>query len=254
MLKLNVTEATPVVLLPVNVVKVRGTATTTPTAWENSDVGETTATKMLTVGSTKLMTAALTRCQEQMVAKVETTAALPATNAVRAKVTATLIPTAWGSSVVGLTTAEELLDLMPLTIVASTQILWKAVTEETLAAQLPTLARRVSETATLTRNVLRSSNAVPTTATRATQCLMSLMTAAIAPSQEYVMETILVVLRSTNAVRGKETVTLILIVRATLFVAPTIVTKIMMDLMPLMIAARHQFLQVLLSANVVTQG
>ena len=226
MLKLNVTEATPVVLLPVNVVKVRGTATTTPTAWENSDVGETTATKMLTVGSTKLMTAALTRCQEQMVAKVETTAALPATNAVRAKVTATLIPTVWGSSVVGLTTAEELLDLMPPTIVASTQILSKAVTEETLAAQLPTLATRVSETATLTRNVLRSSNAVPTTATRATQCLMSLMTAAIAPSQEYVMETILVVLRSTNAVRGKETVTLILIVRATLFVASTTVIKL----------------------------
>ena len=184
LLKLNVTEATPVVLLPVNVVKVRETATATPTAWENSDVGETTATKMLTVGSTKLMTAALTRCQEQMVAKVETTAALPATNAVRAKVTATLIPTVWGSSVVGLTTAEELLDLMPLMIVASTQILSKAVTEETLAAQLPTLARRVSETATLTHNVLSSSNAVPTTATRATQCLMPLMTAVIAPSQE----------------------------------------------------------------------
>ena len=196
-MKLNVTAATPAVLLPVNVVKVRGTATATPTAWENSDVGETTATKMLTVGSTKLMTAALTRCQEQMgeVAMVETTAALPATNAVRAKVTATLIPTVWGSSVVGLTTAEELLDLMPLTIVASTQTLSKAVTEETLAAQLPTLARRVSGTVTLTRNVLSSSNAVPTTATRATQCLMPLMTAAIGQFQEYVMETILVVLR-----------------------------------------------------------
>ena len=34
-LKLSVTEATPVVLLPVNVVKVRGTATTIPTAWES---------------------------------------------------------------------------------------------------------------------------------------------------------------------------------------------------------------------------
>ena len=51
--------------------------------------------------------------------------------------------------------------------------------------------------------------------------------------------------------RGKETVTLILIVRATLFVASTTVIKLILDLMPLMIAARQQFLQVLLSVNVV---
>ena len=108
--------------------------------------------------------------------------------------TATLIPTVWGISAVEPTTVLELA-LMPPMIVARNQIQSKAVTEETLAAQLPTLARRVSETATLTRNVLSSSNAVPTTATRATQCLMSLMTAAINQSQEYVMETILVVLR-----------------------------------------------------------
>ena len=53
--------------------------------------------------------------------------------------------------------------------------------------------------------------------------------------------------------RAKETVTLTLIVRATLFVAPTIVIKINLDLMPLMIAARHQFFQFLLSVNVVRQ-
>ena len=87
MSKLNVTAATPVVLLPVNVVKVRGTATATPTAWENSDVGETTATKMLTVGSTRLMIAALTREQLGQVAMVETIAALLTTNVVRKKVT-----------------------------------------------------------------------------------------------------------------------------------------------------------------------
>ena len=90
LLKLNVTEATPVVLLPVNVVKVRETATATPTAWENSDVGETTATKMLTVGSTRLMIVALTREQVGQVAMVETIAALSTTNAVRTKVTAKL--------------------------------------------------------------------------------------------------------------------------------------------------------------------
>ena len=89
-MKLNVTEATPVVLLPVNVVKVRETATATPTAWENSDVGETTATKMLTVGLTRLTTAAL--IQQMQLGKVamgETIAALTSTNAGRTKVTAT---------------------------------------------------------------------------------------------------------------------------------------------------------------------
>ena len=162
--------------------------------------------------------------------------------------TATLIPTVWEISAVDSTTVLEL-GLMPPMIVASNQIQSKIATEETLAAQLTTPATRASETVTLTSNVLRGSNAVLTTATRATQCLMPLMTAAIGLSQEYVMETILVVLRSTNAMRAKETVTVTLIVRATLFVAPTIVTKIMMDLMPLMIAARQ--LQVLLSVNVV---
>ena len=161
-----------------------------------------------------------------------------------------MIPTVLEISAVDSTTVREL-GLMPPMIVARNQIQSKIVTEETLAAQLTTPATRVSETVTLTRNVLSSFNAVPTTATRATQCLMSLMTAVINPSQEYVMETILVVLRSTNAMRAKETVTVTLIVRATLFVAPTIVIKIMMDLMPLMIAARQQFLQVLLSVNVV---
>ena len=72
-----------------------------------------------------------------------------------------------------------------------------------------------------------------------------------AVKDQYVMEATLVVLQSTNAMRAKETVTLTLIVRATLFVAPTIVTKIILDLMPLMIAARQKFLQVLLSVNVV---
>ena len=105
-----------------------------------------------------------------------------------------MIPTVWEISAVDSTTVWELV-LMPPMIVARNQIQSKIVTEETLAAQLPTLARRVSETVTLTRNVLRSFNAVPTTATRATQCLMPLMTAVINPSQEYVMETILVVLR-----------------------------------------------------------
>ena len=51
--------------------------------------------------------------------------------------------------------------------------------------------------------------------------------------------------------RGKETVTLILIVRATLFVASTTVIKLIMGLMPLMIAVRQQCLQVLLNVNVV---
>ena len=149
------------------------------------------------------------------------------------------------------TTVEELLDLIPLMTVAFTQIHAKVVMGETLAVQLTTPARRTLEIVTLTRNVLSSFNAVPTTATRATQCLMSLMTAVINPSQEYVMETILVVLRSTNAMRAKETVTVTLIVRATLFVAPTIVIKIILDLMPLMIAVRQQCLQVLLNVNVV---
>ena len=152
--------------------------------------------------------------------------------------TVTLIPTVWGISAVDSTTVSELA-LMPPMIVARNQIQSKIVTEETLAAQLTTPATRASETVTLTSNVLRGSNAGLTTATRATQCLMSLMTAAIAPSQEYVMETILVVLRSTNVTREKETVTLTLIVRATLFVASTTVIKLILDLMPLMIAARQ---------------
>ena len=51
--------------------------------------------------------------------------------------------------------------------------------------------------------------------------------------------------------REKETVTLILIVRATLFVASTTVIKPILGLMPLMIAVRQQCLQVLLNVNVV---
>ena len=119
------------------------------------------------------------------------------------------------------------------------------------AAPQPNRAKRDSEIVTLMRNVLMSSNVGLTIATRATQCLMSLMTAAISPSKEYVMEMILVVPQSTNAMREKGTVTVTLIVRATLFVASTIVIKLILDLMPLMIAARQQFLQVLLSVNVV---
>ena len=148
-----------------------------------------------------------------------------------------MIPTVWGISAVDSTTVWELA-LMPPMIVARNQIQSKIVTEETLAAQLTTPATRASETVTLTSNVLRGSNAGLTTATRTTQCLMAPMTAVKDLAQAHVMEAILVVLRPTNAMREKETVTLTLIVRATLFVAPTIVTKIMMDLMPLMIAAR----------------
>ena len=183
---------------------------------------------------------------------VETIAALTSTNAVRTKVTATLIPTVWEISAVDSTTVSELA-LMPPMIVARNQIQSKIATEETLAAQLTTPATRASETVTLTSNVLRGSNAGLTTATRATQCLMAPMTA-VKDLAQNVMEAILVVLRSTNAMRAKETVTATLIVRVTLFVASTIVIKVIMDLMPLMIAARQQFLQVLLSVNVVTQG
>ncbi len=77
------------------------------------------------------------------------------------------------------------------------------------------------------------------------------MTAVKDPAKAFVMEAILVVLWSTNAMRVKETVTMTLIVRATLFVVSTIVIKVILDLMTLMIAARHQFLQLLLSVNVV---
>ena len=86
-MKLNVTEATTVVLFSIFAVKERETATTTLTAKESSNVGETTATKILTVGSTRLMTAALIQCQNQMVAMGETIAALTTPNAVRMKVT-----------------------------------------------------------------------------------------------------------------------------------------------------------------------
>ena len=158
-----------------------------------------------------------------------------------------MIPNVWGISAVDSTTVRDLA-LMPPMIVARNQIQSQIVTEETLAAQLTTPATRALGTVTLTSNVLRGSNAGLTTATRTTQCLMAPMTAV---KDQYVMEAILVVLWSTNAMRAKETVTVTLIVKATLFVASTIVIKIMMDLMPLMIAARQQFLQVLLSVNVV---
>ena len=169
--------------------------------------------------------------------------------------TATMIPTVWEISAVDSTTVLEL-GLMPPMIVARNQIQSKIVTEETLAAQLTTPATRASETVTLTSNVLRGSDAGLTTATRTTQCLilMAPMTAVKDPAQAHVMEAILVVLRSTNAMRAKETVTLTLIVRAALFVAPTIVVKIMMDLMALMIAVRQKILQVPLSVNVVTKA
>ena len=148
-----------------------------------------------------------------------------------------MIPTVWGISAVEPITVSELV-LMPPMIVARNQIQSKVVTGETLAAQLTTPATRASETVTLTSNVLRGSDAGLTTATRTTQCLMAPMTA-VKDLAQNVMEAILVVLRSTNAMREKETVTLTLIVRATFFVASTIVTRIMMDLMPLMIAARQ---------------
>ena len=164
--------------------------------------------------------------------------------------TATLIPTVWEISAVESTTVREL-GLMPPMIVARNQIQSKIVTEETLAAQLTTPATRASGTVTLTSNVLRGSNAGLTTATRTTQCLTTLMTAVKDLAQAFVMEAILVVLRSTNAMRAKEIVTLTLIVRATLFVASTIVIKLILDLMPLMIAVRQQCLQVLLNVNVV---
>ena len=153
-----------------------------------------------------------------------------------------MIPTVWEISAVDSTTVLELA-LMPPMIVARNQIQSKLVTEETLAAQLPTPATRASETVTLTSNVLRGSNAGLTTATRTTQCLMALMTAV---KDQNVMEAILVVLRPTNAMRAKETVTVTLIARATLFVASTIAIKLILDLMPLMIAVR-----VLLSVHVV---
>ena len=126
-----------------------------------------------------------------------------------------MIPTVWEISAVDSTTVSELV-LMPPMIVARNQIQSKIVTEETLAAQLTTPATRASETVTLTSNVLRDSNAGLTTATRTTQCLMTLMTAVKEPPPRYVMEAILVVLRPTNAMRAKETVTMTLIVRATL--------------------------------------
>ena len=63
MLKLNVLEATPAVLFSTNAAKEREIATTTMTAKESSNVGETTATKMLTMGLTRLMTAVLIRRQ-----------------------------------------------------------------------------------------------------------------------------------------------------------------------------------------------
>ena len=78
--------------------------------------------------------------------------------------TATMIPTVWGISAVDSTTVWELA-LMPPMIVASNQIQSQIVTEETLAAQLPTPATRASETVTLTSNALRGSNAGLTTAT-----------------------------------------------------------------------------------------
>ena len=78
-----------------------------------------------------------------------------------------MIPTVWGISAVEPTTVWEVA-LMPPMIVASNQIQSKAVTEETLAAQLTTPATRASETVTLTSNVLRGSNAGLTTATRTT--------------------------------------------------------------------------------------
>ena len=59
-----VTEATPAVLFSTNAAKERETATTTLTAKESSNVGETTASKILTMGSTRLMTAALIQCQQ----------------------------------------------------------------------------------------------------------------------------------------------------------------------------------------------
>ena len=187
-------------------------------------MGETTASQMSTMGSTRLMTAAMIRCHQLgKVAMVETIAALSTTDAVRTKVTATLIPTVWEISAVDSTTVSEL-GLMPPMIVARNQIQSKIVTEETLAAQLTTPATRASETVTLTSNVLRGSNAGLTTATRTTQCLMAPMTAVKDPAQN-VMEAILVVLRPTNAMRAKETVTMTLIVRATLFVSSTIVIK-----------------------------
>ena len=155
-----------------------------------------------------------------------------------------MIPTVWEISAVDSTTVLELA-LMPPMIVVRNQ---KIVTEETLAAQLTTPATRASETATLTSNVLRGSDAGLTTATRTTQCLMALMTAV---KDQNVMEAILVVLRPTNAMRAKETVTVTLIARATLFVASTTVIKLILDLMPLMIAVRQQCLQVLLNVNVV---
>ena len=129
-----------------------------------------------------------------------------------------MIPTVCGISAVDSTTVRELV-LMPPMIVARNQIQSKIVTGATLAAQLPTPATRASETVTLTSNVLRGSNAGLTTATRTTQCLMAPMTAVKDLAQAFVMEAILVVLRSTNAMRAKGTVTLTLIVRVTLFVA-----------------------------------
>ena len=84
LLKLNVTEATPAVLFSTNAVKERETATTTMTAKESSNVGKTTASKMLTMGLTRLMTVALIR----WVAMVEIIAALTTTNAVITKVKA----------------------------------------------------------------------------------------------------------------------------------------------------------------------